>query len=217
MSHILKYIIFAEQSFNMNTKDIILKKTFNLLLINGFDAVSISDIQKETGLSRGLLYHYFKNKEDLFIQVTEKYFIKIFDYNLRKTEGYTVYEFMNHLSKRFRKIAKSVADILSEMNSPANVSLLNYHFLFYQVMQRDTIFRNKYSSTVGKERISWEYALKNSIIRGELRKDINITESANELYTLTDGVWFQSLFSHDGKTIVKQLESTLLHYIGLLK
>jgi len=201
----------------MNTEEIILKKTFNLLLTKGFDAVSITDIQKETGLSRGLLYHYFKNKEDLFIQVTEKYFIKIFDYNVRKTEGFTVYEFTDYACKRFKKMVKTITEIVSETKDGDNVSLLNYHFLFYQVMQRDSIFRNKYKNTIEKEPVSWEYAIRNSITKGELRKDINISESANQLFTLTDGIWFQSLFSADGTTIVKKLESTLLHYIELLK
>lgn len=200
----------------MDTEEIILKKTFNLLLIKGFDAVSISDIQKETGLSRGLLYHYFKNKEDLFIQVTEKYFIRIFDYNIRKTETYTVYQFIDFTCKRFRKIAKSITDIVFETGNNKGISLLNYHFLFYQVMQRDDIFRNKYRTTVEKELISWEYAIKNSISNGELKKDTDIKEAANHLFTLTDGIWFQSLFSVDGKSIVRNLESTLLHYVKLL-
>jgi len=201
----------------MDAKEIILKKTFNLLLTKGFDAVSISDIQKETGLSRGLLYHYFKNKEDLFIQVTEKYFIQIYDYNVSKTEECTVYEFTDYICKRFRKTIKSITDIVTEMDSTTNVSLLNYHFLFYQVIQRDDVFRDKYKNTIEKELISWKFALKNSIGKGELRKDTDINKSARQLFTLTDGIWFQSHFSEDGKIVVKNLKSALLHYIELLR
>ncbi|MBB4037488.1 AcrR family transcriptional regulator [Dysgonomonas hofstadii] len=201
----------------MDTKEIILKKTLNLLLAKGFDAVSISDIQKGTGLSRGLLYHYFKNKEELFIEVTEKYFIRIFDYNVSKTDKYTVYEFTDYICKRFRKAIKSISDIVSELDGSAKSSLLNYHFLFYQVMQRDSVFRDKYKNTIEKELISWKYALRNSISKGELRKDIDITKSAQQLFTLTDGIWFQSQFSTDGKIAIKSLENALLHYIELLR
>lgn len=201
----------------MGAEELILKKTFSLLLTKGYDAVSISDIQKETGLSRGLLYHYFKNKEDLFIQVTEKYFIEIFDYNIHRTEEYAVSEFIDFIYKRFKRIAESISGILSETSCISNISLLNYHFLFYQVMQKDNAFRSKYRATIEKELISWEYALRNSINRGELRKDINITESANQLFTLTDGIWFQSLFSIDGKSMLKNLKTTLVHYVELLK
>jgi len=201
----------------MNTEEIILKKTFNLLLSKGFDRVSITDIQHATGLSRGLLYHYFKNKEELFIQVTERYFVQIFDFDIRKTKEYTVFEFIDFMCKRFRKIAKTISNIVLEIEDSSSITMLNYHFLFYQVMQRDVIFRNKYRTTVEKELVGWEYALMNSIGANEINNDIDIASSARQLFTLTDGIWFQSIFSVDGKSIIKNLESSLLHYIKLLQ
>lgn len=202
----------------MDTQEIILKKTFNLLLTKGFDAVSITDIQQVTGLSRGLLYHYFKNKEDLFIQVTEKYFVKIFDFDIRKVNGFSVLEFIGFICKRFKRINKVILDIVRESGSRTpSISMLNYHFLFYQVMQRDAVFRNNYRLTTEKERVGWEYALRNSIEKKEIRDEVNILKSANHLFTLTDGIWFQSIFSTNGKNIITDLENALVHYINLLK
>lgn len=201
----------------MDTKEIILDKTFNLLLLKGFDGVSISDIQNYTGLSRGLLYHYFRSKEELFIQVTEKYFVHIFDFDLRKTKDYTVHEFVDFIGKRFRRIVKTISDITSEMNNSSEVLLLNYHFLFYNVMQKDAIFRNKYIATIEKELIGWENSLENSLRKKEIRTDIDIKSSAQQLFTLTDGIWFQSIFSTDGKIIINNLKLSLLHYVKLLE
>ncbi|MDR1714310.1 MAG: TetR/AcrR family transcriptional regulator [Prevotella sp.] len=201
----------------MNTEELILKKTFGLLLLKGFDATSITDIQVATGLSRGLLYHYFKNKEELFIQVTEKFFIQIFDFDIRKAKDYTVTEFIGFMCDRFCNISKVISGIVEETGSIKDVSMLNYHFLFYQVMQRDAIFRNNYRTTTEKERIGWEYALKNSIERNEIRIDIDVDVSANQLFTLTDGIWFQGIFSSDGQSVIRNLENTLRHYITLLK
>lgn len=201
----------------MNTEELILKKTFGLLLLKGFDATYITDIQVSTGLSRGLLYHYFKNKEELFIQVTEKFFVQIFDFDIRKTKDYTVTEFISFMCDRFSKINKTIAEIVEEAESVKEVSMLNYHFLFYQVMQRDAIFRNNYRRTTEKERIGWEYALANSLEKKEIGSEIDINVSANQLFTLTDGIWFQSIFSIDGQSIVRNLESSLLHYVALLK
>ncbi|GAB6121754.1 TetR/AcrR family transcriptional regulator [Dysgonomonas termitidis] len=201
----------------MNTEELILKKTFGLLLLKGFDATSITDIQAATGLSRGLLYHYFKNKEELFIQVTEKFFVQIFDFDIRKTKDYTVTEFIRFMCDRFSKINKTISDIIEETGSIKDISVLNYHFLFYQVMQRDAIFRNNYRVTTEKERTGWEFALGNSIERSEIRQNVDINISANQLFTLTDGVWFQGIFSPDGQGIIRNLENALLHYVALLK
>ncbi len=201
----------------MVSEELILERTFELLLLKGFDAVSISDIQQATGLSRGLLYHYYKNKEDLFIQVTEKYFIRIFDFEVRRTANHTVFEFVDFMCKRFKKIARIVSDIVGKASKNRNVSMLNYHFLFYQVMQRDAIFRNKYQATIEKEKIGWESALRNSVSKQEIKQNTDIEVSAMQLFTLTDGIWFQSIFSTDGNSIVQNLEKALLHYIFLLK
>jgi len=201
----------------MVSEELILERTFELLLLKGFDAVSISDIQQATGLSRGLLYHYYKNKEDLFIQVTEKYFIRIFDFEVERTANYTVFEFVDFICKRFKKIARIVSDIVRDASKNTNVSMLNYHFLFYQVMQRDAIFRAKYQATIEKEKIGWESALRNSVSKKEIKLDTDIEVSAMQLFTLTDGIWFQSIFSTDGNSIVQNLEKALLHYLFLLK
>ncbi|MFT4221628.1 TetR/AcrR family transcriptional regulator [Dysgonomonas sp.] len=202
----------------MDSKEIILKNTFNLLLIKGFDAVSITDIQQITGLSRGLLYHYFKNKEDLFIQVTDKYFVKIFDFNIGKVKGLSVFEFVDFICNRFKNINRIISDIVEENGSmSSNVSMLNYHFLFYQVMQRDSSFRHNYRVTIEKEQAGWENALKNSVRSKALRQDIDILTSAKQLFILTDGIWFQAIFSKRGESIIQDLKSTLSHYIRLLE
>lgn len=201
----------------MDAEEIILEKTFNLLLLKGFDAVSITDIQKTTNLSRGLLYHYFKNKEDLFIKVTEKYFVEIFDFDLRRTKDHNAFEFVTFICDRFNSVSSLISDIIKENNDSSHPSILNYHFLFYQVMQRDIIFRNNYRTITEKEHTAWEYSLNNSIYQNQIRKNIDTGSSAKQLFILTDGIWFQSIFSTDGKGIVKNLESTLLHYLELLK
>ena len=84
-------------------------------------------------------------------------------------------------------------------------------------MQRDESFRHNYKTTIEKERIGWEYALNNSVRNKELCQNIDVLSSANQLFILTDGIWFQALFSKQGESIIQNLESTLSYYIRLLK
>jgi AcrR family transcriptional regulator len=44
----------------------------------GFDAASMNDITREAGVSKGTLYVYFKNKEDLFAAMIERQKLRIF-------------------------------------------------------------------------------------------------------------------------------------------
>lgn len=58
----------------MNTKDMgnetiakIVEKSIELFSQHGYEGTSISDISKKTQMSRGILYHYFKSKEELYL------------------------------------------------------------------------------------------------------------------------------------------------------
>ena len=56
-----------------NTKEFITDEAFKLFLNHSYEAVSISDISKAIGFTKGALYHHFKNKEELFKSVVDKY------------------------------------------------------------------------------------------------------------------------------------------------
>jgi AcrR family transcriptional regulator len=43
-----------------------------VFLAQGFDAASMNDIARKAGVSKGTLYVYFRNKEDLFAAITEQ-------------------------------------------------------------------------------------------------------------------------------------------------
>ncbi|MBX9455021.1 MAG: TetR/AcrR family transcriptional regulator [Rhizobium sp.] len=45
----------------------------------GFDASSMSDIAREAGVSKGTLYVYFKNKEDLFAAMVQRQKSRVFE------------------------------------------------------------------------------------------------------------------------------------------
>ena len=56
---------------SLNTKDSILKIALQLFLKKGYKDVSYRDLIKETGLSKGAIYHHFKSKEDLLVSTFE--------------------------------------------------------------------------------------------------------------------------------------------------
>src|SRR5215813_2289388 len=43
-----------------------------VFLAQGFDAASMNDIARKAGVSKGTLYVYFRNKEELFEAITEE-------------------------------------------------------------------------------------------------------------------------------------------------
>lgn len=59
----------------MNTREHILRIAFKLFLSRSFKAVTLSELEKETGLTKGAFYHYFKKKEELYIEVIDRFYL----------------------------------------------------------------------------------------------------------------------------------------------
>jgi AcrR family transcriptional regulator len=56
----------------------ILDGAMRVFMQMGFDAASMNDITREAGVSKGTLYVYFKNKEDLFAAMIERQKLRVF-------------------------------------------------------------------------------------------------------------------------------------------
>jgi AcrR family transcriptional regulator len=82
------------------TKQKILKASIELFSQKGYDATSVNEISKKAKLTKSLLYHHFKNKESILIQV------------------------MNDYIKRTKEIFDEVA---TEIN-PSNIDEFHYNF-----------------------------------------------------------------------------------------
>ncbi|MFC1897973.1 TetR/AcrR family transcriptional regulator [Candidatus Cloacimonadota bacterium] len=58
----------------MEVKERIIKTALRIFMIKGYEAASMSDVVAETQLSKGGIYHHFKNKKDLFLQCIDHMF-----------------------------------------------------------------------------------------------------------------------------------------------
>ncbi|MFZ5643235.1 MAG: TetR/AcrR family transcriptional regulator [Bacillota bacterium] len=57
-------------------KEQVIKATERCIVEKGFSNMSVKDISAEASVSTGIIYHYFKNKEDLLLQVIKESFRK---------------------------------------------------------------------------------------------------------------------------------------------
>jgi AcrR family transcriptional regulator len=69
----------------------------NLFFKNNYKNTSMADIAKEAGISKGLIYHYFQNKQELLLSFQDKVMECLNEINLLPTYTETLMEF----GKRF--------------------------------------------------------------------------------------------------------------------
>lgn len=197
-----------------DTKEMILQKTFELLLSKGYDGVSITDIQNATEMSRGLLYHYFGNKEALFVEVTQKYFVTLFHMDIARIQNYTVQEMIAYMLEKYTTILSATFT-----DSPAvkGNTIMNYDFLFYRVMQENALFAQKYQEIRGEEVLAWQIALQNSLICGELREGTDPGKTSRYFVYLMDGVWMNAVNRGKSDTMVADFKEVLEDFYHLLR
>ena len=112
-----------------NTRDLILANTFVLLLKNGRDNVSISDIQNKTGISRGLVYKYFSGKSELVFEACKKFFFEEFYAGM---EDMTLGGCVDFLSKNLGRVMRTLSKIAGE-----KIDVLKYNLLYAEMLMRD--------------------------------------------------------------------------------
>src|SRR4051794_33541689 len=57
--------------------ELILETAARFFAERGFPGASMSDLARECGISKALVYHYYTNKESLLFDITERYMARL--------------------------------------------------------------------------------------------------------------------------------------------
>lgn len=180
------------------TRTKIIEDTFQLLLLKGYDGVSISDIQQATGMSRGILYHYFSNKESLFCETIKVKLLPLMKLDLEYIKDYNLTQMIDYVVSMYDSL---VCDKLG------NVPIINFDFLFYRALQEHIELTKIYNSIRDDEVTAWTNALQNSISRGEIASTISTARIAKQFVYIADGVWLQAVSPSIGCDLISNLRS----------
>lgn len=192
------------RSIIMQTKEKIIEKTFALLLQKGFDGVSISDIQNYVGISRGLLYHYFGNKESLLLEATKYSLETHFPLQLSVIRELDVEHAIQYILTLYQQLTEKV-------------SIINYDFLMYRATQESTELAEIYRETRRVELDGWRIAIENSLRLGQIREDIELEKLAQQFIYTTDGVWMRAVASPVEMDLTGSLRKALETLYKLIK
>lgn len=116
----------ANQKVRDERREKILSSALQLFATKGLAATRISDIAEKTGMSQGLVYHYYKSKEEIFVELIDGAMAKMNEaaLNLEKLP----------VSAR-EKVVLAVEGLLKGLET--NVSTSAYYFLITQTALAD--------------------------------------------------------------------------------
>lgn len=102
------------QELAEETKSKIIEIGVKLILENGFDNVSVEDITKECGISKGSFYTYFKTKED-FIQILYNSPFKELENEISQMINKDIFEKLNYYFFHYiKKVEKTGIQIIRQ-------------------------------------------------------------------------------------------------------
>jgi len=193
------------QTNDSEKKKIIIDAALKQFSKKGYNKARMMDIAKEAGMSYGLLYHYYKNKDAIFVTIVEDWWSKLFS-ELASLKGSKL-PIKNNLEKFIRFLLNAYA------TNPQQVEI------YVTEVSRGFVYHSEHRV---RENFLWVFALCEQLFavyqdRGELRHDISTHHLANIFLGSIDSFMSNIVFGKvkitedQGNRIVKSILDVFLH------
>ena len=160
----------------------IIYKALELYLIHGYENVSITDLQSALDMGRGTMYYHFKNKDEVFIEIVNRFFLNPKQQMLRLKDDIRVPEMIEALLHYFRFLEENLMEL-----EQRNINTSNVIMLLYTAYHRFPELYRKAHRLYAGEQAMWQKALRNSMRAGEVRRDIPLEVTAALFTQIKDG------------------------------
>lgn len=172
-----------------NKKETILDGCFKLLLQKREGNITVTDLEKSLGVTRGKIFYYYKDMDEIIRSTIEYYFQKVIDYfiffyNEDKT---TLWNFLFDYVENWKRFDQSIIEVTGDSAS----SVINF---FLHVTASYPGYDTKIKSLFEKELKCWEIVLGKAVENGEIKANVDVPIAATKFHCLHMGVVVQSYF-----------------------
>ena len=153
----------------MNSRRFIIKTALSLFIAKSYKAVTMNELEKATGLTKGAFYHHFKNKEEIFIEVIDTYYLSIdlFDNKELLTTG-TLRQNIDFLISKIEAQIVSLKEFTKkEIFDP---------YLFLLIIEAREYYPNFIEKAKQKEMVlsrKWEQIILRAKENNEIKQDLD--------------------------------------------
>ena len=165
---------------------------FKMFILKSFDGVSIPDIEKATGFTRGTIFHYADTKLDLFRQVVEYYVLERQDIErkIQVADDCTLRQFIDTYAKGVERTMEALHEIIG-MDVPMRDCSRAYLNMTSQVSVLLPEVHKAFLNAMAKEEKLWMEVIGRGVENGELRNDVQPAILAKIMMSLFYGRAFQ--------------------------
>ena len=166
------------------SRDHILDTAFRLFFTKGFKEVTMAELVRVSGLSKGAFYHYFESKADLYNSVLEKFLLSNMEHFSAHYD--TSASLRENLKALFQQSA-GMTEQIRNSDDEASSGMFNY-LMFLQRAMQNPLFREK----VQEFNLQYENGLADWISiaqqKGEIKKELKPIVLAKHIIGLMKGL-----------------------------
>lgn len=189
--------------------------SLKLFLQKNFKEVTMKEIVKETGLSKGAFYHYFESKEQLFYEIIDFFFAAILDFDFSQLPGDSLYRFYHANAEQLNTLRFQL--LANEENDGEDFITLNFFALLFDAFKLFPEFRTQMEAYHLKERNAWIEVIKSARASGEIRSPLTDQQIAQIFLFTSDGLTMNLTMESNTSDLDKRLASLWDNFYKTLK
>ena len=180
--------LIARQVMRKSHKEELFNATFRLFILHGYDGVSLGDIEKATGMSRGAIFHYADSKLDLFRQVVEQYILdrQSIDTKIRVGKDPSLREFIDAYIDGVKRTMTELMMLMGE-----GVTFVECSRAYLSIIQQTAVLfpdlSERQQQSITREQQVWQQVISRAVERGEVQPDIDMELMAQTFIALFYG------------------------------
>ena len=125
----------------MNSKDKISLAALKIFLQKGYAATSISDVVAECKITKGGIYHHFKNKEELFIEAIDYLFER---FEELERSMYSESTDLKQILQAYYGSLSNISEVLGAITGSKNIDVNNFYMLMTNAFIKFPQIREKH-------------------------------------------------------------------------
>ena len=156
---------------HMSTKETIIATGARIMLEKGYNNTGLQEVLKEARVPNGSFYHYFGSKEDFGLAVTDRY--------AQESNDFLAFHLDNHELPpldRLRGFFEAATKRYDAEGCWGGCLMGNFG---QELSDQNPVFRDCVATMLDDWRVRFAKCLKEAVVQGELREDIDPDALAN--------------------------------------
>jgi AcrR family transcriptional regulator len=202
-----------------DTKERILSIALCCFLRKPYTEVTMNEILKASGLSKGGFYHHFVSKETLYHEVVDQFILRAFltEYGHFVNNPYDI-SFIDFIPMYVKSSLEHLIEFADAKQSEykLNINEVNIYIVMFDMMKHYKGFDQVIGELHQKETDLFRILIDKAKENGEIRKDIDSISLARHVHTLMHGIGVLTLLEGemaDIESIIKEHFNNLYQLI----